>query len=119
MNLQNILKLLRCLVFGGMFLLVGCDHSVPKPAATADPFVQANGKIKAEWEKIVAAHISKDYATAMISCRKMQLQPGLTTEQLTSINDMIGTLNTEMSAAAQKGDQNAIKAIEEIRKNWR
>jgi hypothetical protein len=67
----------------------------------------------------LAAAASTDYATAILSCRKMQAQSELTPEQRTVINDTMTAMNNQMNAAAQKGDPKALKAVEEVRKRWR
>jgi galactitol-specific phosphotransferase system IIB component len=98
----------------------GCSkEAAPKVASHSKVFDSASPEIKVDWEKVVTASSSNDYATAILTCRKLQAQGALTPEQSTAVSDTMTAMNNQMTAAAQKGDQNATKAIEEVRKNWR
>ena len=100
--------------------LGGCGKgSAPKAASDPNAFATASESSKTKWETILSAANSKDYATAILTGRKLQGQADLTLEQRTAVSDKVTELNNELTTAAQKGDQTAIKAIEEMRKRWR
>jgi hypothetical protein len=98
----------------------GCSKTAtPKVASDTKAFESASPEIKADWEKTMSAVTSNDYATAILTCRKLQEQSELTPEQHTAVNDTMTAVNDRLAAAVEKGDQNAINAMDEVRKNWR
>src|SRR5258707_13756507 len=101
------------------FQLAGCGRgSATRAAASSKAFDKASPEIKAQWDKVAGAVSSNDYATAILTCRKLLGPPGLTGEQIAAVNDAMTAENNRMTAAAEKGDPNALKAIEEIRAHW-
>jgi predicted small lipoprotein YifL len=98
----------------------GCGKKgVPKIASNTKAFETASSEIKADWEKAITAAASHDYATAILTCRKLQLQKELTPEQRTAVTDTITAENNQLLDGLRKGDPNAIQANEEVRKGWR
>jgi hypothetical protein len=98
----------------------GCGRKgVPKIASDTKAFETASPEIKADWEKAVSAVASHDYATAILTCRKLQMEKELTSEQRTAVIDTITAENNQVLDGLKKGDQNAIQANEEVRKGWR
>jgi hypothetical protein len=101
--------------------LTGCGKSraVPKDATGTKAFDSAGPEIKAEWDKIVAAHAANDYATVILTCRKLLPQSALTPEQLAALKDTMTAANAEMMDGVKKGDPAAAKALEQVNSQWR
>ena len=98
----------------------GCGNKgVPSVAGDSKAFEVASPEIKTDWEKARSAAASHDFASAILTCRKLQTQGGLTPQQLTVVVGTMTAVNNQLLEAAQKGDQKAIQALEEIRKGWR
>jgi hypothetical protein len=102
-----------CLAFAGCGKTGG-----QKIADNAKIFEPASPEVKAAWEKIQTA-TTNDCVTAILGCRKLQAQSELTAEQRALVIDTLSAVNARMTNAAQHGDANALKAIEEIRARWR
>ena len=100
--------------------MAGCGKTaaIPKTATATKAFESASPELKADWDKVTAAVKTNDYATTILTCRKLQAQGGLTPEQLKAVNDTMTAVNNQLSDAVDKGDQNAINALEEVRKGW-
>jgi hypothetical protein len=101
--------------------IMGCGkQAVAKVASDTKAFEAASPEIKANWGKAMSAAASHDYATAILTCRRgLQTQGKLTPPQLTAVVGTITAVTDQMLDAAQKDDQNAIRAIEEVRQGWR
>jgi hypothetical protein len=100
--------------------MTGCGKAAPpKVASGTKVFDAVSPEIKAEWDKTLAAAAANDYATAITTCRKLQARGDLNDAQRAAVIDTMTAVNSKMSDAAQKGDPNARKAIEELRKSWR
>jgi outer membrane murein-binding lipoprotein Lpp len=101
--------------------VAGCGNkaTVPKAATSTQDFAPASPELKADWDKVTAAVKSNDYATAILTCRKLQAQVELTAEQRKVVNDTLTAVSNQLVDAAAKGDQNAINALEEVHKGWR
>jgi predicted small lipoprotein YifL len=98
----------------------GCGKKgIPKVASDTKDFEAASPEIKADWEKAISAVASHDYAAAILTCRKLQMQKELTPEQRTAVIDTITAENNQLLDGLKEGDQNAIQANEEVRKGWR
>ena len=97
----------------------GCGKGGPKSASGSKAFASASPDIKSEWDKIAAADTANDYATVILSSRKLLPQSVLTTEQRFALSQTMTAANTRMMDAAQKGDAAAIKANQEVNQHWR
>jgi len=99
---------------------VGCSQKpgIPKVPADTKAFESASPQIKADWEKAVSAAAANDYATVILTCRKIQIQSDLTPQQRTAVIDTITAENNQLLDGLKKGDQNAIHANEQILKGW-
>jgi hypothetical protein len=100
--------------------VVGCD----KKAASNVPqntnsFASADARIKNDWETIQASAATNNYVVAILTCRKMQALAELTPDQRDAVNSVMTDVNDRMTTAAQKGDPAALRAIEDLRKQWR
>jgi hypothetical protein len=106
----------------GLLLVAG---ACGKPRTSADPaqqakaFQSASPQTQSSWQLAVDAATTNDYATAVLTLRKLQAQPDLTPEQRTAVNDRMTAVNTQLAAALEKGDPNATKAIQEIKQRGR
>ena len=116
----SFLQIAITILFVVCLALTGCGKkAIPKVASDTKAFEAASPKIKADWGKAMSAFASHDYATAILTCRKLQMQKELTPQQLTAVIDTITIVNNQLLDGLKKGDQNAIQANEEVRKNWR
>jgi len=98
----------------------GCNQEAARQmVADTKAFESASPVIKDDWAKTLAAVSSRDYSTAIISCRKLQALTELTPEQRVAVNKTLAAVSQQMTAAAAKGDPDAIKAIQEMRKQGR
>ena len=112
-------KLFLGIMVATSLMLAGCGKPVKSAADNSKAFDSASADIKADWEKITAAAAAKDYATAILTCKKLQMQTALTEEQRSAVVATMTAEGNQMSAEAQKGDANALKAVQDIRQRWR
>ena len=119
--LNYVGKLLSGIVLAVLLMIAGaCRKEAPAlNGKDTKAFDSASPEIKAAWGTIVTASSSNDYTTAILSSRKLQAQGQLTPEQSKAVVDTMTAMNNQMTAAAIKGDPNALKSVEEIRKQWR
>jgi hypothetical protein len=103
-----------------VLVIEGCGRKgIPKVASDTKDFEAASPEIKADWGRAMSAVAAHDYATAILTCRKLQMQKELTPEQRTAVIDTITAENNQLLDGLKVGDQNAIQANEEVRKGWR
>ena len=110
------------LAFNGALLAVclftasGCGRSASNSGNGATAFASAKSRLsKAEWDvKIAAADAANDYATVILSSRKLLPQSALTPEQKSALAATMTAANTRMMDAVQKGDPAAIKANQDV-----
>ncbi|HEY9175627.1 MAG TPA: hypothetical protein VI136_25390 [Verrucomicrobiae bacterium] len=95
------------------FLAIGCGKSA---GSGAKAFNSANAEIKAIWDKGMAAATAKDYATALLTFRQLSARTDLTPDQVKAVEQTATAVNDQMYEAANKGDAEALKAIEVMRK---
>jgi hypothetical protein len=95
----------------------GCG---PSPSAVvernAKAFDSAPAPLKAEWTGALAAAKTNGYCAAILTLQAIRQAPGLTAEQTTALDQTDSAIREQMTAAAQKGDPAAVKAIDELRK---
>lgn len=103
-----------------LLAVISCSKSAaPDPAQQAKAFQSATPQNQADWNRALEAAKTNDFAVAILTFKKLQGQTDLTPEQRTAVTDRMTALNEQLAAAVQKGDANAIKALEEIRTRWR
>jgi hypothetical protein len=95
------------------FLAIGCGKSV---GSGAKAFDSANAEIKAVWDKGMTAATAKDYATALLAFQELRARTDLTPAQIKAVEQTATTVSDQMYEAANKGDAEATKAIETMRK---
>lgn len=102
-----------CLLLG--FAAAGCKKS--SAAAGVDPkvFDSAPPELKEAWTMALSAAQTNGYATAYLTLRRMQGQPGLNEAQNRAIAAESTLVNNRMTEAARNGDAEAVKAMQEIR----
>jgi hypothetical protein len=114
------LRIAIVVVLATDLFLTGCGkRGLPRSVSDTKAFETASEEIKADWSKAVSAATTNDYATAIITCRKLQMIKELTPQQVTAINATISALNQEILEGLQKGDPSAIQANETIMKSVR
>ena len=102
-----------CLFLG--LAAAGCKKS--SGAAAVDPkvFDSAPSELKEAWSTALRAAQANDYATAYLTLGQMRRQPGLNEAQNLAIAAQSTLVHARMNQAAQKGDSNALQAIQDIR----
>lgn len=121
---MSIKFLSRCLGLGLcwaiLLVVIGCGKSATTdPTQQAKAFQSATPQNQADWSRALEATRTNDFALAILTFRKLQGQTDLTPEQRAALTDRMATANEQLAAAVQKGDSNAVKALEEIRAHWR
>lgn len=119
MSIKHLLWLFS--VCGVALLVVsGCSKSAaPDPGQPANAFQSATIQNQADWGLALEAAKTNDFVVAMLTLRKLQGQADLTPEQRAAVSGKMTEVNDQLAAAVQKGDPNATKAMEEIRRRWR
>jgi hypothetical protein len=103
-----------------LLTLSGCSKSAaPDATQQAKAFQSATPQNQAAWNRALEAAKTNDFALAILTFRTLQGQTDLTPEQRTAVTDRMTAANEQLAAAVQKGDSNAVKALEEIRARWR
>jgi hypothetical protein len=102
-----------CLFLG--FAVAGCKKSGALAAGDPKVFDSASAELKEAWGTALKAAEANDYATAYLTLAEMRRQPGLNEAQNLAIAAESTLVHDRMNEAAQKGDANALKAIQDIR----
>ncbi len=106
-----------CLLAWVVVVLGGCNKgSVSAGALDTTAFQSAAPEVKAAWDGIVGAMRSNDYVTVFFALRQLRGHEGLTPQQIAAVDAQSTALNDRMATEAEKGDTNALQAIQEIRK---
>jgi hypothetical protein len=117
MNVQA--KATKGFILGLLILLagapLGCKKAAPSGGADASQFLSAAPEAKAAWEgALEAAKTNAPEAFAVL--RGLRQQPGLTPAQQDAIDAQFRTIIQDLTAAKEKGDTNAARALLEIRR---
>jgi hypothetical protein len=102
-----------CLVLG--FAATGCKKSSQATAVDTNSFDSAPSELKEAWSTALGAAQTNDYATAYLTLAHIRRQPGLNEAQHRAIAAESTLIHARMNEAAQRGDSNALKAIQDIR----
>ena len=101
-----------CLATG---LLAGCGKG---NGGTARSFDNAPPEIKAEWSKAFAADQANDYIAAASGYQMIVNQSDkLSVDQCQLVSDARSKLFSRLNSAAQRGDANARKALDALRRS--
>jgi len=98
------------ILFGG-FLLVGCH----KDFTAINTFQSAGPERKAVWDAAVSAMNSNDYLGAITNLDSLLALTDLSAEQHKAVKEAEDNIRGRLFTAAEKGDANAQKAVEELR----
>jgi len=112
-------RAVRILVFALVLttLVIGCSRSANSLASSGNKaFQNAPPAVKADWDIAAAALGKNDYCTAILTLRKLQEAPNLTPEQTEIVKKTATAASDQMYDGANKGDANAKKSIEDLRK---
>lgn len=97
--------------------LVACGKSGSSMAAGKSRlFASAPPEVKEKWDIAAAAAGTNDFALAMLSLQQLQALTNLTAEQRQAVGQTATAISDQMYEAANKGDANAQKAIDDLRK---
>lgn len=102
-----------CLFLG--FAAAGCKKPSQAAAVDSKVFESASPELKEAWDTALKAAQANDYATAYLTLAQMRAQPGLNEAQGLAVAAESTLVHARMNEAAQKGDTNALKAIQDIR----
>lgn len=102
-----------CLFLG--FAATGCKKPTQATAVDTHVFDSATPELKEAWSAALSAAQTNDYATAYLTLGQMRGQPSLTAAQIRAIAAQSTLVHALMNDAAQKGDSNALRAIQDIR----
>jgi hypothetical protein len=107
--------LLWCVCF---VLLTGCGHKTGGELSSAEKaaFDQAPADLKAQWTAALEAGGTNDYVSAQTLLYGL-LNQTLSPEQKQAVGKALSSLNDRLYSALDKGDPDAQKAIEELRRN--
>lgn len=95
-------------------IVAGCGQKLMSTNAAEKAFTSADPALKAEWEKAMSAYKTNDYAQAIITLRMMRAQPNLNPQQFNAVEDMRTIISSKMTEAANNGDTNAQRSVEEL-----
>jgi hypothetical protein len=122
MTFVNVGICARTVIASGLLLLTalgvgGCGKS----DALADllspkTFEVAAPEAKEAWDTVLRSAKANDYASAILTLQKLRTMTDLNPIQSNSVVQADTALRAQMTAAAKKGDANAQKAIEDLRK---
>lgn len=112
-SLQLVLLSTACLV-----LLIGCGEKKlgQLTSAEAKAFDQAPAEAKQQWTSAVEATRTNDYVGAQTLLFGL-LNQELSTDQKAAVQKQMGIVNDNLYAALEKGDPEAQKAMDELRRN--
>lgn len=94
--------------------VAGCGQKLMSTNAAEKAFTSADPTLKAEWDKAMSAYKTNDYAQAIMTLKMMRTQPNLNPQQFNAVEDMRTIIMSKMTEAANKGDTNALKSLEEL-----
>jgi hypothetical protein len=102
-----------CLAF-----LTGCGQKAAGELSSAEKraFDQAPAELKAQWTAALEAGGTNDYVSAQTLLYGL-LNQALSQEQKQAVGKALSSLNDRLYSALDKGDPEAQKAIEELRRN--
>lgn len=110
-NLTRIIALLGLLAVVAL-IGAGCGGG----GSGGKAFQSAKPDVKAEWDSAMASAKANDYAKATVTLMELRKRTDLTPEQTQAIDKAATTISDQMYEAANKGDENAKKSIDELRK---
>lgn len=112
-TLSGMIVTLGLVVLASM-LVVSCGSK--GGGANAKAFDSAKPEVKTLWEKAQTAAKAKDYAAALLTFQQLSLRTDLTPEQVKAVEVASTAVSDQMYEAANKGDAEATKAVETLRK---
>jgi len=112
---------LQLLLLGGVCLglLTACHDKGSRELSSAEAksFDQAPAEIQKMWAAAVQAAQTNDYVGAENLLYGLLNAQQLSPDQKAAVSKKLGEVNDEMYASLSKGDPNAQKAVEELRRN--
>ncbi len=113
------LKLLLGFMLVGVAGVVsfGCGAKDPNAVGSrnAKVFASADPQTKEQWGTALTAMKTNGYVIATLSLQALAQQTNLTPEQLQAVHETVASVADQMFAAANKGDQAAVQAIQQLR----
>jgi hypothetical protein len=99
-----------------VMLLASCGANPQSAASRGDKaFQSAPAEVKAAWQLATASLQTNNFATTLDTLKRLH-GAGLTPEQMKAIEETATATSDKMYAAANAGDPNAKKALEELRR---
>ena len=116
------LRSLGAIMLGLALALTGCGKGAAKTsnAAQQEQIIQsASPAVQAAWQLAVAAAATNDYATSILTLRRLQGNADLTPDQRTAIAARLEAVNAQLTAGLQQGDAAATKAMQTMQQQGR
>jgi hypothetical protein len=88
------------------------DTLSPKIFDTAAP------EARAAWDQVLRAVKEDDYKVAILTLEQLRTNRDLSAPQIQTMSNAESAVREKMNAAARKGDTNAQKAIEDLKKTY-
>jgi len=107
--MKTIFKLLLVL---SLTQIVGCGNKAVSTISSQSQLFQ-DPALKADWETATAAMKTNGYVAAQMSLRDILKHP-VTDAQLNAVNDATKAINTQMYAAADRGNLQASNAVVQL-----
>ncbi len=121
-RIQSVTEALRlplCQLFvvvSAAFLL-GCNRG---PALhDSNAFQSASPELKTMWATAYAAAKTNGYVLAYSTLQNLRNQTNLDAQQIQAVDELIGVVGTRMFDAANKGNPEAVKALQEVQTTTR
>jgi hypothetical protein len=112
-------SLALALLFPMVFGLCGCGKkSFSINSLSPKTFEVAAPETKEAWNTVLSAAKANDYAIALLTLQQLRTNSDLSAEQNQILAQTDTAVRTKMNDAARKGDAQAIKAIEDLRKAY-
>jgi hypothetical protein len=97
-------------------LLAGCGANPQSAASHGDKaFQSATPEVRSAWQTAAASLKTNNFALALDTLKHLHAVPSLTQDQMKAIETTATATSDKMYAAANAGDANAKKSIEELR----
>ncbi len=113
------LNLILAFIFVGVAGVVsfGCGAKDPNAVGSrnAKVFASADPQTREQWDTAIAAMKTNGYVIATVNLQCLAQQTNLTPEQLQAVHETVASMTDQMFAAANKGDQAAVQAIQQLR----
>jgi hypothetical protein len=103
---------IRFVLAAGVLALLGCNRGPALPNSNA--FQSAAPELKGRWTTAYAAAQTNGYLLAYSTLQTLRAETNLNAQQIQAVDELIGVVGTRMLNAANKGDSEAVKALQQV-----